>query len=177
VYVARQFSDNPQEKLMSDSGSVRDNPKKTPSANAASGARRKPLAGVDDELKRLFALQIDDTAFSSGKDRDSLPKQVRVERNAYWFEVSMPMRSARKEDIRVEIHGRLLIVSYAPAANGRNGAGTDGQYGRQADEFEDAFMLPKDAIRTDILVSFEDGALTIFVPRTREFDESGPLGR
>jgi HSP20 family molecular chaperone IbpA len=154
---------------MSDSGSGRNNPKKSSaSANGVSGSNRKPLVSVDDELRRLLAPENDNGSRSSYEERELLPKQTRVERNSHWMEVCMQMHSVRKEDIQVEVHDHLLIVSSAP-----NCAGKDGGL---ADDFEEAFMLPNDAIRTAILVSFENGALTIFVPRARELYESGRSG-
>jgi HSP20 family molecular chaperone IbpA len=129
---------------------------------------------VDDELIRLFALEIEKSAFSPGRDREPPRTQIRVERNAYWFEVSVPVRSARQEDIRVEVRGRLLLLSYAPAADDISGVRTsaDGKYGGRAEDIEEGFMLPKDAIHTDILASFEGGVLTVFVPRAHVQENS-----
>ena len=126
-----------------------------------------PMARLHQQMNRLFS-----DAFRGMEEGGEENRQgwifspvVDVEQEDKQYELSVELPGVRREDVNVECTDDLLVISGSKERKQTRGEGENRQSERVYGSFQRAFRLPEDAVRENIEARFDDGVLTVSIPR------------
>jgi HSP20 family protein len=126
-----------------------------------------PVARLHQQMNRLFSDAFRGMEQGGEEDRQgwTFNPVVDVEQQDEQYELSLELPGVRREDVSVECTDDLLVVSGSKERKQTRGEGENRQSERVYGSFQRAFRLPEDAVRENIAARFDDGVLTISIPR------------
>lgn len=126
-----------------------------------------PMTRLHQQMNRLFS-----DAFRGFEEGGEESRQgwtfnpvVDVEQQDNQYEVSVELPGVISDDVNVECTDDLLVISGSKERKQTRGEGENRQSERVYGSFQRAFRLPDDAVREKIEAHFNDGVLTVAIPR------------
>lgn len=126
-----------------------------------------PVTRLHQEMNRLFS----DT-FRGLEEGDDEGRQgwtfnpvVDVEEQDKQYEITVELPGVVADDVNVELLEDMLVLSGSKERKQTRGEGENRQSERVYGSFQRAFRLPDDALQEDIKAHFNDGVLTLCIPR------------
>lgn len=126
-----------------------------------------PMARLHQQMNRLFSDAFRGLEEGGAEDRQgwTFNPVVDVEEQDERYELSAELPGVRREDVNVECTDDLLVISGSKERRQTRGEGESRQSERVYGSFQRAFRLPDDAVRENIEARFDDGVLTVSIPR------------
>lgn len=126
-----------------------------------------PMARLHQQMNRLFSDAFRGMEESGEENRQgwTFSPVVDVEQEDKQYELSVELPGVRREDVNVECTDDLLVISGSKERKQTRGEGENRQSERVYGSFQRAFRLPEDAVRENIEARFDDGVLTVSIPR------------
>lgn len=126
-----------------------------------------PVTRLHQEMNRLFSDAF--RGFEEGGDESregwTFNPVVDVDEQDEQYEISIELPGVMGEDVNVEVSDDMLMVSGTKERKRTRGEGENRQSERVYGSFQRAFRLPEDSVRENVAAHFNDGVLTINVPR------------
>ena len=126
-----------------------------------------PMARLHQQMNRLFSDAFRGLEEGGDENRQgwTFNPVVDVEEQDERYELSAELPGVRREDVNVECTDDLLVISGSKERRQTRGEGENRQSERVYGSFQRAFRLPDDAVRENIEARFDDGVLTVSIPR------------
>ena len=127
-----------------------------------------PMARLHQQMNRLFSdafRGIEEEGGDENRQGWTFSPVVDVEQEDKQYELSVELPGVRREDVNVECTDDLLVISGSKERKQTRGEGENRQSERVYGSFQRAFRLPEDAVRESIEARFDDGVLTVSIPR------------
>jgi HSP20 family protein len=102
-----------------------------------------------------------------GSERSrALMPAIDVSENDVHYAITAELPGATRDDVQVELHGGVLTIRGEKKSEREEKKEQRRYVERSYGAFSRSFRLPRDADETRLDASFEDGVLTITVPKT-----------
>lgn len=126
-----------------------------------------PMTRLQQQMNRLFsdAFRGFEEGGEESRQGSAFNPVVDVEQQDKQYEVSVELPGVISDDVRVECTDDLLVISGSKERKQTRGEGENRQSERVYGSFQRAFRLPDDAVREKIEAHFNDGVLTVAIPR------------
>jgi HSP20 family protein len=133
-----------------------------------------PMARLHQEMNRLFSDAV--RGFGEGGEAGGeewvFNPVVDVEQQDRHYEITVELPGVRPEDVNVEVQQDMLMISGSKERKQTSGEGENRRSERMYGSFRRAFRLPDDVRQDEIRASFNDGVLTVSVPREESRQQS-----
>lgn len=126
-----------------------------------------PITRLHQQVNRLFSEAF--RGFDEGGEEErrgwTFNPVVEVEEQDNQYEISAELPGVSPDDVNVECTDDFLVISGSKERKETRGEGANRQSERVYGSFQRTFRLPEDALRDNIEAHFNNGVLTVSIPR------------
>jgi HSP20 family protein len=126
-----------------------------------------PVTRLQQEMNRLFSDTFRGLEDGDDPNRGSwtFNPVVDIEQGDDQYEISIELPGVYQEDVNVEVTDDMLVISGSKERKQTRGEGQHRQSERVYGSFQRSFRLPEDAEAEKIQAKFDNGVLTVGIPR------------
>jgi HSP20 family protein len=124
------------------------------------------LTNLRDEINRLFDVPYGDGGRESEFFGWAPPMDLYEDKNNLVVRAELP--GMKKEDINISLHQGSLVISGERRVESQSGEGDASRSERFFGRFQRALELPKSVDAESVSASYQDGILTVTLPKTEE---------
>jgi HSP20 family protein len=124
----------------------------------------EPWSDLRREIDRVFDSALTGQSFGSDRQPTYMPA-MDIEETSDRIRLSLEIPGVSPEDLNVAIENKVLTVSGEKRFERKNGEQGSALLERRYGRFERSVMLPESVDTDDIVAHFENGVLTIDLPR------------
>ena len=124
------------------------------------------LTNLRDEINRLFEVPYGDGGRESEFFGWAPPMDLYEDKNNLMVRAELP--GMKKEDIDISLHEGSLVISGERKEESQSGQGDASRSERFFGRFQRALELPKSVNAESVSATYQDGILTVTLPKSEE---------